>query len=195
MFLAFILVGWLLQRQNNFYTFIPCAPFPSHILLVQIMNLSDNSYLKGDLDKQQLSYGSIKFQLLKNGHFPFFPCDSRVDFLFRKAKLRRVQKSIRDFNRPKVLAIVEFHQRTIIVVQTVLGFGSPLGSPFCWNFPLQLKGLWISSEWAGSLYWLSPTSTMHILLESTPHLSYAFLGLMIKELCFRSVMTVWLFSN
>lgn len=36
------------------------------------MNLSDNSYLKGDLDKQQLSYGSIKFQLLKMDTFHFF---------------------------------------------------------------------------------------------------------------------------
>lgn len=35
------------------------------------MNLSDNSYLKGDLDKQQLSYGSIKFQLLKMDTFHF----------------------------------------------------------------------------------------------------------------------------
>lgn len=72
MILAFIFVGWLLQRQNNFYTFIPCASFPSHILLVQIMNLSDNNYLKGDLDKQQLSYGSIKFQLLKMDTCHFF---------------------------------------------------------------------------------------------------------------------------
>lgn len=97
------------------------------------MNLPDNSYLKGDLDKQQLSYGRITFQLLKMDTFHFFLVIQGLIFLLGKAKLRRVQKSIRGFNRPKVLAIVEFYQRTIVVVQTVLGLGA-LGISFILEF-------------------------------------------------------------
>lgn len=57
-----------------------------------------------------------------------------IDFLPGKAKLRRFQKSIREFNRPKVLAIVEFHQRAIVGVQTVLGLGA-LGISLMLEFP------------------------------------------------------------
>lgn len=87
------------------------------------MNLPGNSCLKG---KQQFSYVIIMFLLLKMDTllFPFWFTDC-FSLSENEIKESLKKKSMSNFNRPKVLATVEFHIKSIVVIQFVLDSGSP----------------------------------------------------------------------